>query len=403
MKFSFIHTADIHLGRAFSGIDYILSKEQEEILNTAHEKAFASLCDFAIEENVDFVLISGDTFDSCEHDLHSRLVLYNALKRLEVYNIRVYIVPGNHDPASSYTKELTFEDSEYIKIFGVNTESSPTIVKDKNNVNLAVIFPFVFKTSEYPYSPCTVLEKPTDFDIFNIGLIHCDTGGGNNPYAPCSQKELLELKYDYYALGHIHKPEINDFIVYPGTIQARSVKDIGEHGFCYVKVDNNKIISNDFIKCDKVRYYNIAVSVTDDKTSVDTVIKIKNIISRISAGTELVIINLTLNGVCSYNLSDIEGIEKELSSDKIIINQLENNTSFDVNIDLIKSGILAQIIKAGSCESCLKTILDKTNKELEELLKYKTENNYKYLENKAVQSVNNMCREVYSGSRIINE
>ncbi len=398
MKFSFIHTADIHLGRAFADIDYELSAAQKEILGKAHEKAFTELCEFATEKNVDFVLVAGDTFDDCEHDLHSRLVLFNNLKRLENCKTAVYIVPGNHDPASSYTKELGFENSEYIKIFGVNLPSEPLGIKNKIGEDIAIIYPFGFKTKEYSASPCKVLEKSKSSTLFNIGLIHCDKSGDmKNVYAPCTEKELLELNYDYYALGHIHKPDTGGKIVYPGTIQSRSRKDTGEHGFCYVTVDNNRIVSNEFIKCDKVRYYDLTVSVTENETELDMVTKLQSELSGLSSGIELVIINLTLEGICRYKKTSAEVLKQELSTEKIVVSNLTDNSVYDVDVDLIKSsgGMLTQILAAA--ENDLTVISEETDKELAELFKFTDGVDKSLLENKAVLIAENICKEIYGG------
>ncbi len=398
MNFSFIHTADIHLGRAFADIDYDLSPEQKNIINTAHEKALEELCGFAVDKEVDFVLIAGDTFDECEHDLHSRLVLYNFLKRLETNEIGVYIVPGNHDPESSYTKELEFKDSTYVKIFGVNTPSETLVIKNREGEEAAIIYPFGFKTTEYPASPCKVLENAKSKDLFNIGLIHCDkTGGEKNVYAPCSEKELLDLGYDYYALGHIHKPDIGEKLVYPGTIQARSRKDTGEHGFCYVNVDNNRIVSNEFVKCDKVRYYNLTVSVTDDETEIDTIERIRNLIDEFSRGAELVIINLTLEGICRYKKIADNILKTELSTNRVIISGVENNSAIDTDINLIKTsgGVLAQIVLAS--ENDVEIIAADTNKELAELLKLSQVTDTTSLEPRAAEIAQNICKEIYGG------
>ncbi len=398
MKFSFIHTADIHLGRAFADIDYELSPEQKNIINTAHEEALGELCDFAIDKEVDFVLIAGDTFDDCEHDLHSRLVLYNFLKRLETNEIGVYIVPGNHDPENSYTKELGFKTSEYVKIFGVNIPSKTLVIKNRAGEEAAVIYPFGFKTTEYPASPCRVLEKAKSKDLFNIGLIHCDRSGGDkNVYAPCSEKELLDLGYDYYALGHIHKPDLGEKIVYPGTIQARSRKDTGEHGFCYVNVDNNSIVSNEFVKCDKVRYYNLTVSVTGDETEIETIEKIQLQIGELSRGVKLVIINLTLEGVCGYKKPENNILKTELSNAGVIISGVENNSVIDMDVDLIKSsgGVLAQILSAA--DNDIQMIAEQTDRDLSDILKLVPEFDRNVPAPEAAEIVQNICKEIYGG------
>ena len=55
----------------------------------------------------------------------------------------------------------------------------------------------------------------------------------HNRYAPFQIRELKEKQFDYWALGHIHKREIlleEPYIVYPGNIQGRHRKEIGEKG-----------------------------------------------------------------------------------------------------------------------------------------------------------------------------
>ncbi len=406
MKFSFIHTADIHLGRAFADINYELSPSQKNILNIAHEKALETLCDFAIEKNVDFILIAGDTFDDCEHDLHSRLVLYNILKRLEINNTGVYIIPGNHDPESSYTKELGFKDSDYIKIFGVNIPYEPLAIKNKNGENVAIIYPFGFKTTEFPHSPCTVLSKAQDSTLFNIGLIHCDkTGDKNNVYAPCTEKELLELGYDYYALGHIHKPDIGKKIVYPGTLQARSRKDTGEHGFCYIEVDNNNIVSNSFVTCDRIRYYNLVYSVNEDETEMNTISNILTETGRLSSGIELIIVNLILEGVCKYKKPEKELLKREISNERVVVSNIEDNTSAEQDLDTIKSsgGVLSQMLVALETEDTLASIADITDKELADILKLTENFNRTEVQQQSVKITENICKEVYDGEDKVNE
>ena len=89
MNFSFIHAADIHLGRPFSNLSEI------QTCKNAVEKAFNNLIDYALVKNVDFVLIAGDTFDSTEQDFESKLILKEGLKKLEAADIKVFIICGN--------------------------------------------------------------------------------------------------------------------------------------------------------------------------------------------------------------------------------------------------------------------------------------------------------------------
>ncbi len=403
MNFSFIHTADIHLGRAFADISHELSTSQKEVLKTAHEAALETICNFAIERDVDFILIAGDTFDACEHDLHSKIVLTSILKRLENNNINVYIVCGNHDPATSYTNELAFKNSDKIHIFGVNTSCEPTII-NHNGKDIVCLYPFGFNTNEYKNNPCKELKKANSNDLFNIGLIHCDIMGDNNTYAPCSEKELLELNYDYYALGHIHKPYENGKIVYSGTPQSRSRKDEGAHGFRYVSVNNNQIISNEFITCDKIRFCNIDYSLTGDSTAIETIEKLQEQLYQYKSAIKLSIINLTLNGICGYKKPKLEEIRNELSGENVIINEITDNSSIEVDIEQISSsgGVLSHIINNTRNSEKLKTLLDKTSNDISEVLKLTDSIKQEVISAPAISIAENICREIY-GKEVENE
>jgi len=99
-EFSFLHIADIHLGRAFSDIS--LYNENMALCKDACEKAFNKIIDTAIKKSVDFILIAGDSFDNDEHDLHTKLLFKKSLEKLADNGISSYVICGNHDPISMY-------------------------------------------------------------------------------------------------------------------------------------------------------------------------------------------------------------------------------------------------------------------------------------------------------------
>lgn len=396
MKFSFIHTADIHLGRAFSDINYTLNQQQKDILKYAHEAALDTLCDYAINNSVDFVLIAGDTFDACEQDLHSRLKLTKVLSRLERNNISVFIICGNHDPASSYTQELEFKNSEKIHIFGVNTEVKKFTL-NKENEQIANIYPFSFETKEFPHSPCSILEKASDNSLFNIGLIHCDLGGGQSIYAPCTEKELLELGYDYYALGHIHKPYQNKNIIYSGTPQGRHSKDEGAHGFRHITIENNSIIKNEFVTCDKIRYINLEYSITDYETELEAIQNLESQLLRLSNNCEFTICNLSLTGIRNFSFTDTNELKKELELPSLIVNEITDTTVPNINPEIIKNsgGILAEILNTIENEETLKEVLTQTKKEIADFLKSAENIDDAEILSESISKIKDICVKIY--------
>ena len=227
MNFSFIHAADIHLDRPFSELSkYSYDINNEHLYKNATEKAFNKVIDFALLKNVDFVLFAGDTFDSTEQDFKSKLILKEGLLKLSNAGIKVFLICGNHDPISSYSKTtFNFDENSNVKIIGINTPQYGTfIIKNKNNEKIALLHALSYNENTFRDNPLNYFNKASQEDkkLFNIGLMHIDKDADKtSPYLPCNTGDLKSLEYDYYALGHIHIPTTNDDkIRYSGTIQG---------------------------------------------------------------------------------------------------------------------------------------------------------------------------------------
>lgn len=59
----FIHLADAHLDSPFRGLSFLPKREYDEIRQSAAQ-SLTRIVDLALKEQVDLVLIAGDTFDS---------------------------------------------------------------------------------------------------------------------------------------------------------------------------------------------------------------------------------------------------------------------------------------------------------------------------------------------------
>lgn len=377
MAFSFIHISDIHLGRPFSDLSkYSFDDKVKNICNNAVEKSFNKFIDFALLKNVEFVLIAGDTFDNCEQDFKSKLILKEGLKKLEKADIKVFIICGNHDPVNAYNKNtFPFDETSNIKIIGVNTPiKTKAVVKDKNNIPIAVIHAYSFSENHLNDNPVRYFEYPLDEEqhLFNIGLLHCDLDGvKESPYAPCSKGELQALNYNYWALGHIHVPSTdNGNIHYAGTIQGRNKKETGIHGFKYIKVENNEIVKNSFIPVDIVRFDSINVNLSgiDDITFVYDVIQdaiFKYTSQNNSADCELYLLNLHLSGniICYSELNDefFEILSDRIKNDfsgRIYISEIVNEVKPQVDdVVLINDdGISGELYRTVTDENISLTI-----------------------------------------------
>ena len=70
--FRFIHAADIHLDSALRGLERYEGAPVDEI-RSATRRAFDNLIEFAIDEEVNFVLLAGDLYDGDWKDYNTGL------------------------------------------------------------------------------------------------------------------------------------------------------------------------------------------------------------------------------------------------------------------------------------------------------------------------------------------
>ncbi len=378
MSFSFVHISDIHLGRPFSGLSKFAYDEKiNNLYKTAIEKAFYNAIEYAIIKNVDFVLIAGDTFDSDEHDFSSKLILKEGLKKLSDADIDVYLICGNHDPITSYNKNtFNYDVDSNIKIIGLNTPKYIDMdLYNKNGEKVACLHSLSFTDDKMNENPIDYFSKVSDNNTFNIGLLHCDLNADSiSPYAPCNINELKSLGYDYWALGHIHVPSLNDDIIqYAGTIQGRNTKETGCHGVRYIKVENNKITKNSFIPVDIIRFEDVNIDISGINDTTEALAKIEEELYKITNqdknSCELFLIRLNLTGCTKFysELNDeifsaIADRIKTNSYNRIYISQIINETipSIDENILKEDEGIVGKVYNIAINQDIIQRVYSET-------------------------------------------
>lgn len=242
----FIHTADIHLGHPFTGLNN-LPNELLRKIETATFNSFIKLVDYAIKYQVDFILISGDLFDTKHQNIEVLDFLKNQFKRLSLENIDVYLSFGNHDFNQTIAN---FNFGDNVTLFSKNVTVKETVTSDNKNVK---IVGFSYQQQHINKNIIDQFPIKTDSD-FEIGMYHGSVDGKNGQYAPFNVTQMKEKHYDYWALGHIHKRQVlsqKPFIAYSGNLQGQNIKEIGEKGF-YLVTSNGNELKPKFISCAEV-------------------------------------------------------------------------------------------------------------------------------------------------------
>jgi DNA repair exonuclease SbcCD nuclease subunit len=258
--FKFLHTADIHLDSPLRGLSRYEGVPLEQV-RLATRAALTNLVDVALEEAVAFVVVAGDLFDGAWDDFSTGLYFCGEMRRLNDAEIPVYIAYGNHDADSLQTKRLPLPDN--VHTFG--TKGPQTFIDEATGVAL---HGQSYKTRD-PGGDLSAGYPAAVEGRLNIGVLHTALEGGRPPhaaYAPCSPGQLASKGYDYWALGHVHTHEVvstDPYIVFPGNLQGRNIRECGQKGAVLVSVDNAAVTSVAFATCDTVRWAQVAVDVAD--------------------------------------------------------------------------------------------------------------------------------------------
>ena len=221
--FRFVHTADIHLDSPLRSLA-LKDPDAGALIANATRQSFSKTIDLCINEKVDALIISGDLYDGELRSMKTAEFFSSEMRRLVEAGIQGFIIRGNHDAESRITKELQLPDGVYV----FPSRGNSIVLEEKGVVLHGVSF-------SNPQAPNSLLPsypvKKSGYQ--NIGLLHTSLVGSpeHDTYAPCSLQNLLDMEYDYWALGHIHKRAVHSqtpcAVVMPGIPQGRHINESG--------------------------------------------------------------------------------------------------------------------------------------------------------------------------------
>ena len=189
-------SADIHLGSPIRSAA-MRNPDLGDHLKQASRDTFIRIVDLAISESVDALVLAGDIFDNDQPDLKSRAFLISQLARAADAGVPTVLIRGNHDALLDHRAHgnlgpnihLLHKNEPSVEIGGVWFHG---LSFDTAHVSKSFL----------PDYPAPVAGRK------NVGLMHTSLDGspGHDPYAPCSEQDLLAHGYDIWCLGHIHAP-----------------------------------------------------------------------------------------------------------------------------------------------------------------------------------------------------
>jgi DNA repair exonuclease SbcCD nuclease subunit len=273
--FRFIHTGDLHLDSPFVGLSEVAPESVSQVLRDATFGAWRAVVSLAIESKADFVLVAGDTFEDANHTLRGQLRFVEGLGDLARAGISSFVVTGNHDHDGGWAPSVSWPEVSHR--FPSGKVSS--VGFDRDGQEVARVYGISYKTRDVRTNLAAKFSKDSG-SAFAIGLLHANVGAdpSTENYAPCSLENLRAAHMDYWALGHIHRPQVlcepNPTIVYCGTPQGLDPSDTDPRGCFEVGVDDGGLVETTFHAIDLVRWQKVGVSisgVTQDDVLIDRV------------------------------------------------------------------------------------------------------------------------------------
>ena len=310
-----IHTADIHLGSPFSETK---GQASPSIRRAELLEQFKKLVEYAKNNGVEGVLLSGDIFDNDSPSDVQKQSFYRAIEKYP--DIAFFYLRGNHDNHNLVNVNkpqnlLTFGDDwmtydfHGIKITGVElTKRNYRSIYD--NLKL-------------------------DPSYFNIVMLH-GTPGSQMGVQDIMLSGLKNKHINYLALGHVHIPsegKLDDDGIYvmPGCLEGRGFDETGPRGFYLLDIEGNDLVKHHFIPFNRHQYFRENIDVTGCKD----ISEIEDRIEKLGIN-ENNFYELTLTGTLSFSPEDLLTTIEQDFKGRTGSFSIKDNTTEEIDVEELK-------------------------------------------------------------------
>jgi exonuclease SbcD len=331
-----LHFADLHLGvenyNAGLNPETGLSTRLHDFLNALDE-----VVEYALNNKVDLVLFCGDAYKSREPSQTHQREFARRIWRLSSNSIAVLLLTGNHDLPNAIGRATTVEIFKTLSIPNVIVANTPGTykVETRNGTVQIVALPWARRSAllsrestknlsseevnEKLESTLTeLLQQETaalDTKIPAILAAHVTLANAKygsersmimgNDYR-LLQSNVANSKFDYIALGHIHKKQVlgqNPPVVYSGSLQRIDFsEEDDEKGFFIVDITEEKKVAFDFHPVKARSFVTIRVNIGEQESDPTSVVL--KAINRYDVSDAIVRIQISMSERLAKDIDD---------------------------------------------------------------------------------------------------
>jgi len=323
-----LHCADIHLGAELTILGRKAVTRRAEIKRT-----FMNILKLCQEDQVQVLLLAGDIFDNVHVQENTLEEIKNGFASLK--DTIVAIAPGNHDPFT--------EDSPYMKkdFWPENVIIYKSGLEKVEIASLGVRLWGAAFTETYAMNPLLQNFTVPKDEFINICVIHGELVAQNQKsnYNPITEKQLINSRMDYVALGHIHKQTDilkagDTYYAYPGCPEGRGFDELDEKGV-YIGTISKGICRLEYRALCRRMNVELHVDVSDaisSKTAADIVLdKMK---SKYGNDYSENLYKVILEGMIADNVSiDCDDIKTALN--EVFFLKIKDHTAVKIDFDTV--------------------------------------------------------------------
>ena len=316
----FVHVADMHFDTTFESLKDNLGEKRR----LDQRETFNKMIEYIKTNKIPYLFISGDLYE--EKYIRETTIQYINNKFEEIPETKIFITPGNHDPylKNSYYNTCTWASN--VKIFKNKIE--------KVSLEEVDIYGYGFNEIYGKTNDIEELEIENPEKI-NILIMHATLDGSvtlEKTYNPITRKLLKTKGFDYIALGHIHKNNIeeNSNIVYPGSMVSLGFDELGKHGMVVGEVtkENLKI---ELINLDPIEFVEYELDITEINSKEYLIETLNNLYI-----PENNYYKIILKGIRNFEIN-LLNIKKLVENNKIL--KIKDETKLKYNIEEISKEI----------------------------------------------------------------
>lgn len=312
----FAHMADLHLDAPF----VVLANKEKIAMQRRLEqrKAIKDIVEYIKENDIPYLFIAGDLY---EQEYIRKSTIEYVIELFEtIKNTKIFITPGNHDP---YIKNSFYNNLKWPENVHIFKETLEVVELDDIDI-YGYGFNDFYMENKYQNIK---IKNPNKI---NILITHGDLDASNttlNQYNPIKLKNIMESGFDYVALGHIHKRNIDknttQSIVYPGSTVSLGFDELGERGFVVGQLEKNKLQAQ-FIPLKIKTFEESTIDISELNSEEDLIQKL----NEQSLESEK-FYKIILTGEEKFHIN-VNKIMKYIENDSIIKLQIETKKQFEI-------------------------------------------------------------------------